>query len=444
MCERWAPAEPFELAPLAPPDRCAARRARLASLLPGSRIVVPAGRAARRGGGQDYRFRPESDYVYLTGEGSAGGVLVLDPDGDATLFLRPPSGRETDEFFRDYHHGELWVGRRPALEEVEELLGMRCRALADLGDALAAPDGTRVWRGIDPEVDALVPPPEDPYPDGELKAVLSELRLVKDEWEVAQIEEAVAATIRGFEDVAEAISRALAGCGERELEAAFARRARLDGNDAAFNPIVAGGAHATILHWTRNDGALRPGELVLVDAGVESRTLYAGDLTRTLPLGAPLTDLQRSLLNLVADAQQASFAAIAPGRPFREFRRASDEVLARGLEELGVLGTTAGDDGLYRRYTLCGPGHMLGLDVHDCAAARAGAYLDGALEVGMVLTVEPGLYFQADDLTLPEELRGIGVRVEDDVVVEDGGCRNLSEALPRRPDELERWIAGLQ
>jgi Xaa-Pro aminopeptidase len=444
MRERWAPPEPFEPAPLAPPELCAARRERLAALLSGARIVVPAGGAPRRGNGQEHRFRPESDYVYLTGEGSAGGVLVLEPDGEATLFLRPPSGRETDEFFRDYHHGELWVGRRPALEEVGELLGLRCRALADLGDALAGATDVRVWRGADPEVDALVPPVDDPYPDGELKAVLSELRLVKDEWEVAQIEEAVAATIRGFEDVVRTIPGALADGGERELEAAFTRRARLDGNDAAFNPIVAGGAHATILHWTRNDAPLRAGELVLVDAGVESRTLYAGDLTRTLPLGAPLTDLQRRLLDLVADAQQASFAAIAPGRPFREFRRASDEVLARGLEELGVLGAATGDDGFYRRYTLCGPGHMLGLDVHDCAAARAGAYLDGELEAGMVLTVEPGLYFQADDLTLPEELRGIGVRIEDDVVVTDGGCRNLSAALPRRPDEVERWVAGLQ
>jgi Xaa-Pro aminopeptidase len=449
MRDAWAPPGAFGLRPLAPPERCAARRARLSELIPGARLVVPAGRPTRRGNGQEHPFRPGSDYVYLSGDGSAGGVLVLDPGGEATLYLRPPSGRETDEFFQDYHHGELWVGRRPRLEEVEDLLGLRCRPLAELGASLEDAAEARVWRGLDQDVDALVRPDGDPYPDGELKAVLSELRLVKDEWEVAQLEEAVTATIRGFEDIARAIPQALAGGGERELETAFTRRARIDGNDVAFDPIVAGGAHATILHWTRNDGPLRDGELVLVDAGVESRTLYAGDLTRTLPIRGRFDAVQRSMLEVVVQAQQASFAAIAPGRSFRDFRRAADEVLARGLEDLGVLSVPAvealGDDcGFYRRYTLCAPGHMLGLDVHDCAAARAETYLDGVLAPGMVLTVEPGLYFQPDDLTLPEELRGIGVRVEDDVVVTESGCRNLSGALPRRADELESWITALQ
>ena len=123
------------------------------------------------------------------------------------------------------------------------------------------------------------------------------------------------------------------------------------------------------------------------------------------------------------------------------------KVLAEGLERMGILesaeASLAEDSQLYRRYMLHGVSHMLGLDVHDCAAARAETYLDGVLAPGMVLTVEPGLYFQPDDLTLPEELRGIGVRVEDDVVVTENGCRNLSEALPRRADDLEAWMTGL-
>jgi Xaa-Pro aminopeptidase len=449
MREAWAAPEAFELRALAPPERCADRRERLSGLIPDARLVVPAGRAALRGNGQEHAHRAASDYVYLSGDGSPEGVLVLEPDGEAVLYLRSPSGRESDEFFHDHQYGELWVGRRPALEEVEELLGVRCRALAELAAALDGAVETRVSRGVDPEVDALVPAGEDPFPDGELKAVLSELRLVKDDWEIEQMEAAVAATISGFEDVVRAIPQALAAGGERELEAVFSRRARLDGNGVAFDPIVAGGAHATILHWRGNDARLRNGELLLLDAGVESRTLYAGDLTRTLPLGGRFTDVQRRMLELVNDAHEAALGAVAAGRPFRDFHRAAAEVMAEGLADWGVLRVSAtealrDDCGFYRRYTLCTPGHMLGLDVHDCAAARAGAYLDGVLEPGMVLTVEPGLYFQLDDLTLPDELRGIGVRVEDDVVVTATGCRNLSQRLPRRAAHVEAWIEALR
>jgi Xaa-Pro aminopeptidase len=436
MLERWAEPSRREPRAVAPPELCARRRARLSALVPDARLVVPAGRPALRGNGQEHPYRPASDYVYLTGERSSEGVLVLEPDGAATLYLRPPSGRDTDEFFRDYHYGELWVGPRPALDELEELLGVRCRPLGELADALDGAADTRVERGVDREVDALVPPGDDDYPDGELKAVLSELRLVKDDWEVAQIEEAVAASVRGYEDVARAIRSARS---ERELEAAFVRRARLEGNDVAFPPIVAAGAHATILHWRENDGPLRHEEVVLVDAGVESHTLYAADLTRTLPLGGRYGDVQRRMLDLVNDAHEAGLAAIAPGRPFRDFHHAVADAMSAGLDDWGLLD----DRSFHRRYTICSPGHMLGLDVHDCLAARADTYLDGVLAEGMVLTVEPGLYFQADDLTLPEELRGIGVRVEDDVVVTSTGCRNLSESLPRRPGDVEAWLESL-
>jgi Xaa-Pro aminopeptidase len=295
-----------------------------------------------------------------------------------------------------------------------------------------------VLRKADPGVDAAFPT-DDSFRDRELLAILSELRLVKDAWEIEQIETAVAATISGFEDV----GRALAGpTDERSVETAFAMRARRDGNDVAFNPIAAGGAHATTLHWTRNDSPLRSGELLLLDAGVESRSLYAADLTRTYPVSRRFSDVQRRALELLNDAQDAALAAIAPGRPFRDFRHAIAAVMSEGLAGLGIE-TDAGPDDLYRRFTICGPGHMLGLDVHDCGHARAATYLDGVLAPGHVLTVEPGLYFQSNDLTIPEELRGIGLRVEDDVVVTEDGIRNLSEGLPRRAAEIEEWLAGL-
>jgi len=451
MREGWAEDRETEVRAVAPADRSAARRERLSGLLPGARLVVPAGRPARRGNGQEHRFRPASDYVYLSGDCTAEGVLVLEPDGDAhtaTLFLRPPSGRESDAFFRDYLHGELWVGSRPALTEIEAVLGLHCRPLGELAEVLASPVETRLCRGVDAEVDALVPQ-QEPYPDGELRAIVSELRLVKDDWEVAQIEDAVAATIRGFEDVARVLPAAVADGGERLVDAAFNRRAALGGSGAAFNSIVAGGAHATTLHWTRNDGPLRRGDVLLLDAGVESQTLYAADLTRTFPLGDRFSGPQRRMLELVNDARDAALAAVRPGRPFRDFHRVAAEVLAEGLADWGLLPVSAAeslrdDSGLHRRYTLCPPGHMLGLDVHDCPHARAETYLDGVLQAGNVLTVEPGLYFQADDLTLPAELRGLGVRVEDDVVVTEDGCRVLSERLPRRPRDVESWIQAVR
>jgi Xaa-Pro aminopeptidase len=451
MREGWAAREPVELRPTGMPGHCAARRARLSAYLPGERLVVPAGEPRYRGNGQEHRFRPASDYVYLTGDRSLGGVLLLEPDGDghrASLFLRPPSGRDSRDFFRDHRHGELWVGRRAELAESEAALGIRCRPLDELAEALAASVPTRCLRGVDAEVDALAPPGGDPYPDAELKALLSELRLVKDAWEVMQIEAAVGATIRGFEDVVRRLPEALRH-GERYVEGVMALRARLDGNDTAFNPIVACGAHATILHWRDNGGALRPEELLLLDAGVESHTLYAADLTRTFPVSGAFTPVQRRMLELVNAAHESALAAIRPGCRFRDFHTAADAALAEGLAGWGLLPVSAAeslreDAGLHRRFTLCAPGHMLGLDVHDCAHARAERYLDGLLEPGNVLTVEPGLYFQADDVTLPEELRGVGVRIEDDVVVTETGCRVLSEQLPRRPDEIEAWMAGLR
>jgi Xaa-Pro aminopeptidase len=246
-------------------------------------------------------------------------------------------------------------------------------------------------------------------------------------------------TIAGFEDVGRALEHARS---ERDVEVAFASRARRDGNDVSFNPIAGAGAHAATLHWTANDGALRRGDLLLVDAGAETETFYAADLTRTYPIGGTFTALQRDLLELLNDAHEAAIAAVVPDAPFRAFRHAAAAVIADGLADLGVLPAEGRDpdSGLHRRFTVCGPGHMLGLDVHDCADARAATYLDGVLAAGHVLTVEPGLYFQRDDETIPAELRGLGLRVEDDVVVTETGNRVLSDGLPRRAGENEAWL----
>jgi Xaa-Pro aminopeptidase len=452
MTSGWGAQEEIPL-PLAPgAERLIARRdllrARLPEPLP---AVVPAGRAPRRNDDQNYPFRPGSDYVWLTGDQTPGGVLLLDPgsaSGDV-LFVLPPSGRGDGEFYRDYAAGgELWVGGRPSLEARAAALGITCRPLAELPAALAAAGRALVARGFDAEAEQRVTA-AGPELDAELTAIMSELRLVKDEWEIGQLRGAVDASTAGFCDVAALLARpgGLDGMTERHVEGAFGNRARLAGNGTGYHTIAASGPHATILHWNRNDGPLRDTDLLLLDAGVELGSLYTADVTRTFPVSGRFTALQRQVYEIVLAAQEAGLAKLRPGADFRAFYPACARVLAEGLESLGLLPVSAAesldpDCGLHRRWTLCAPGHMLGLDVHDCAKARESRYLGGPLAEGHVLTVEPGLYFQANDELIPPELRGIGVRIEDDVLITADGYELLSGALPRDPDQVESWCAA--
>jgi Xaa-Pro aminopeptidase len=231
---------------------------------------------------------------------------------------------------------------------------------------------------------------------------------------------------------------------ERLLEGVFGLRARYDGNDVGYSSIVAAGSHATTLHWVRNDGRTRPGELLLMDMGIENRQLYTADVTRTLPVSGRFTDLQREVYAIVYASQQAGIDAIRPGVRFVDVHMTCMRVLAEGLESLGVLASAEDaldkDHMFYRRWTLHGFGHMLGLDVHDCANARKEQYRDGELKEGYVLTCEPGLYFQTDDEKVPPELRGIGIRIEDDILVTADGAKNLSAGLPRKAEDVEAWV----
>ena len=223
------------------------------------------------------------------------------------------------------------------------------------------------------------------------------------------MQRAVNATALGFNDVVAVLPAAVkTHRGERVLESAFYGRARVLGNDLGYNTIVGAGAHACVLHWIRNDGNVHNGELVLVDAGVEVDSFYTADITRTLPVNGRFTPVQRALYMLVYESQLAGFAAVKPGVKFSEINRACQEVLAKGLADMGVLTVSAEESmkpeiGLHRRWTLHGVSHHLGLDVHDCAQARKENYMDAELREGMVLTVEPGLYIQPDDeLFAPE------------------------------------------
>ena len=187
--------------------------------------------------------------------------------------------------------------------------------------------------------------------------------------------------------------------------------------------------------------------MLLLDAGVECHNLYTADVTRTMPINGTFSPAQRRIYDLVLAAQVAGIEAVKPGAAFMAPNDAAKKVLAEGLFELGILReepeqALRRDRQLHRRYTRHGVSHMLGIDVHDCANARNDVYL-GELREGYVLTVEPGLYFQTNDLTVPEEYRGIGVRIEDDILVTATGSRNLSSALPRTAEEVQEWMATL-
>ncbi|ASO18791.1 Xaa-Pro aminopeptidase [Actinoalloteichus hoggarensis] len=427
----------------------AEHRRRLVEELPGRRLALAAGRAPMRANDTYHEFRPDSDFVWLTGCDAEGAVLVITPtaDGhDAVLYLNEPAGPETTDFFADPHHGALWNGPQPGLAEWSEALGLTCLPLDRLASALRGMSPpTLVATGVDPLLDALA----DGRGGGELRRACSELRRIKDDWEIGQLRGAVDATIAAFGDVAAELPRAIEGGGERWLQGTFDRSARSAGNGPGYGTIVASGPHAPVLHWVRCDGVVRPDHLVLVDAGVEMRSCYTADVTRTFPAGGRFTDAQRRVYDLVVAAHLAAIEEVRPGRDYLAFHDTALRVLAEGLHDWGLLSVSV-DEAMdpagqqHRRFIVCGIGHYLGIDVHDSPNARPSAYHDGTLAERMVLTVEPGLYFHPDDTSVPPELRGIGVRVEDDLLVTAGAPENLSAELPVHAADVERWVLDHQ
>ncbi|WP_220093675.1 aminopeptidase P family protein [Flexivirga caeni] len=468
----WAPRSDQLPARAEVADYAAKRRATVSEAFPGERLVIPAGGLKVRSNDTDYIFRPHSAFAHLTGLGAdrePDAVLVLEPaaDGghDAVLFFRPLAGRDTEEFFADSRYGEFWVGGRPTIEDIEAELGIAARHIDEFADSVAKDAGeigVRVVRDADPDVTTAVEQArtsetetagaveQRTEADEELARFLSTMRLAKDAWEIEQMRQAIAATAEGFEAVlaqlAEAVRR---GRGERWVEGVFGLHARHRGNGVGYESIAAAGDHANTLHWIKNTGDVHEGDLVLVDAGVEVDSLYTADITRTVPVDGTYTDAQRTVYEAVYAAQQAGIAAVKPGNKFSDVHAAAIRVIAEHLYEWGLLpegvdveATLDKDTGqFHRRWMVHGTSHHLGLDVHDCALALREDYTDGELRPGMILTVEPGLYFKADDELVPEELRGIGVRIEDDVLVTDTGHEVLSSAIPSELAEVEAWIA---
>jgi Xaa-Pro aminopeptidase len=459
----WAEREEETPAPREQAIFAAGRRAQISALHPGALLIIPAGTALVRSNDTDYPYRAHSAFAHLTGWGSdavSGSILVLEPTADghtATIYFREAAGRDSNEFYANSDIGEFWTGPRPSLGHVSNDLMLATARLEEFGSVLDRVDATTRLlrdgdRAITDQVDGrrLLAADSDSLEtngDDDLARDLSELRLVKDGFEVAQMRLAVAATAQGFDDVVADLPAIVDHTrGERLVEGTFNRRARAEGNTVGYDTIAASGPHACILHWTRNDGPVRPGDLVLIDAGIELESYYTADITRTIPVSGTYTEVQRRVYEAVLEAADAAFAIVRPGIRFREIHAEAMRVIAERTAEWGLLPVSAEeslqpDHQYHRRYMVHGTSHHLGLDVHDCAKARRDLYLDGVLEPGMVFTIEPGLYFQPDDLTVPEEYRGIGVRIEDDILVTESGAENLSIGIPRTADDVEAWLA---
>ncbi|PFG30017.1 aminopeptidase P family protein [Paramicrobacterium agarici] len=426
----------------------AQHRERLSAQFAGETVVVFSGTAPIRVNDCAFDFRPDSGFFWLTGCTAEDAVIALYPrDGghDAVLYVPEPAYPGDTDFFGSALHGELWVGPAPSLGEWSTALQIEVRGRRQLDADLRGASDAHVAGRLDTATlpDTLV----GAAASDRLERELSELRMIKDAWEITQLRRAVDDTMAGFAAVAREIPRAVAGGGERWLQGTFERHSRTHGNGPGYSTIVGSGDHAPILHWVRCDGDVNSDDALLLDMGVEARTFYTADVTRTLPVSGTFSPAQRHVHDLVEKAHRAGLDAVRPGALFSDFHSVMMEVIAQGLHDWDLLPVSV-DEALsergqhHRRYIVCGVGHHLGLDVHDCARADYSAYQGAPLADGMVLTVEPGLYFHAFDETVPPELRGIGVRLEDDILVTERATEVLSESLPISADGIEAWTAA--
>ena len=429
----------------------AERRATVLSRLEDGVMIVPAARHALRNNDTEYEYRQNSDFYYLTGFKEPDAVLVLAPhraDEPVTLFLRP----------RD-RAMEIWNGRRLGVEAAHDALDVDAAYPIDelaqrLPDALAGARNAYVHLGEDERFDrtffaalaaARTKTRRTGYaPDTivEPSTIVHQMRLVKDAEEIDALRRAAAAARLGH---VAGMRATRPGLFEYELEATIEYSYRIAGaQDVAYPSIVAGGDNATILHYNTNRDVLRAGELVLVDSGAEV-DMYASDVTRTWPVDGRFTPEQRAIYEIVLAAQKAAIAEVRPGLHVRSAHETAVRVLTEGLLDLGLLKGSldaALEHETYKEFYMHGTGHWIGLDVHD-----VGGYTlrDGEtkrpLQTGMVVTVEPGLYVQRD-LDCDERFKGIGVRIEDDVLCGADGPVVLTDEIPKEIDELEAIVGA--
>ena len=419
---------------------------------PNSIAIIPAAHEATRSYDTEFKFHQDPDFLYLTGFPEPDAVAVIDPESKKplTLYVRP-----RDPLM------ETWFGRRQGVEGAVKNYGVD-RAFsvekfpADLAKLLDGHDVLYYRFSVDNALDQQVLAYlsgqrvrrlKTAYPPHTIKdptIITGEMRLHKSEKEVAFMQRA--ADIAGEAHVL-AMKKVKPGMNEGQVESLMEAYMRDRGaSGVAYNSIIGGGDNATILHYIENNMPLKDGDLILIDAGAEYEG-YASDITRTFPINGKFTAAQREVYDVVRYVQEQCVAYTVTGNTVKARQEFSIELLTEGMKKLGLLKGKTKDlikKKAYMKYYMHGVGHYLGLDVHD-----AGRYFcdqtakkSRPFAPGMVLTVEPGLYIPPDDKSAPAKYRGIGVRIEDDVLVTKDGNHNLTGKVPKDPDEIEAIMAG--
>ena len=427
------------------------RRRRFMSQMEGGVAFIPAAPVRVRSNDTEYKYRPDSDFYYLTGFNEPGAALLLlpgHPEHQVVVFVQPKDPVK-----------ETWEGRRLGVDAAPATLGADAAYSIDelekvLLKYLKGTSTLYYRQGHDPETDRLVldllprlsnrhvqPPSHLISPT----KILHEMRLRKDAHEIALMRRAAAITAEGYRAAVAAIRP---GGWEYEVEAALeGTYRRLGGNGPAYGTIVAGGENATILHYTNNDMELRDGELVLLDSGAEFGW-YACDVSRTYPINGRFTPAQKAVYELVLKAEKEAIELVKLGTHVKTYHEHAVEVLTRGMIDLGLLKgdlKTLIQTEAFKQFYMHGTGHYLGLDTHDVGAYKQGASEDSAwrpFEVGMVVTVEPGLYIAPGTPGVDPAFYGIGVRIEDDILVTESGNENLTAAIPKEVADIEAAMRG--
>ena len=410
--------------------------------------IIPAAHEATRSYDTEYKFRQDSDFWYLTGFPEPDAVAVIDGASSKnpyTLYVRP---RNVEM--------ETWFGRREGVKGALKNYGANRaysieRFNADLAKLLDGHEKLYYRFGVDQKLDLKIlaylsnqrqrrlKTAYPPHTIVDPTIILGEMRLHKTPEEIKVMQ--TAANITAEAHIL-AMQKTRPGMNEFQVESLIESYMREKGaSGVAYNSIIGGGENATILHYVENNRPLRDGDLLLVDAGAEYKG-YAADITRTFPINGKYTQPQREVYDVVLDVQEHCIEATKTGNTVKGRHELSIELLTEGMKKLGLLKGKTSElikKKQFMKYYMHGVGHYLGLDVHD-----AGRYFtDQAAKnsrpfaPGMVLTVEPGLYIPPDDKSAPSKYRGIGIRIEDDVLVTEDGNRNLTSKVPKDPDEIE-------
>lgn len=426
------------------------RKELMAKMLPNSIAIIPSASMKQRNSDVEYAFRQDSNFYYLTGFNEPDAVLLLMPGrlaGESVLFCRKRD--KLMEIWNGYRSGPEGVVADYAMDEghcidevdelLPELLNGMSRIYYSIGQDEALDQQVRQWlNSIRSKVrQGAVAPSELVM----LDQLLNEMRLIKTDAEKEMMRQAGDISAQGH---VKAMQLCKPGMMEYQLEAEILHHFTMQGcRQPAYSSIVGGGENACVLHYIENDKTLNDGDLVLIDAGCELDH-YAGDITRTFPINGRFSEEQKALYQLVLDAQKACIAIAKPGTLWEAVHEESVKVLTQGLIDLGLLTGSLEDEiaaGGYRDFYMHRIGHWLGMDVHDVGDYK----VEGEwrpLQPGMVMTVEPGLYIAPDNEAVDARWRGIGIRIEDDVLITETGCEILTASVPKEIEEIEALMAS--